>query len=177
MRLARIISGLGIVAAILFSWLFALPLANRFRVYSNRDDYRREVFEVAGAEYDPSEGHGDYWLTGMVAGKEELMAPRVEPGVKISSSVDITSYYPSGTKIEVLYNPQETRTIMQGETLRVLHFKPGFWEEEKRLRHKLMWLVLLPVPLALAVFVTVRKLEARRAKGSAEEEQARVEPK
>ena len=73
-------------------------------------------------------------------------------------------HYPKGTKIEVIYNPNATDMLVQGESLRVLVASSNFWQEEARLRRRLGLRVLVPVPLALAIYLTVRYANRRHAR-------------
>ncbi len=93
---------------------------------------------------------------GNVAGKGERLVPRLPNKSLIGDASALLSIYPRGSKLEVLYNPHETESIIQGETLRVVHRTPGFWSEEERLRKKLAMLVFLPVPLTLGVYAVLR---------------------
>jgi hypothetical protein len=72
--------------------------------------------------------------------------------------------YPKGSQIEVLYNPQATEMIVQSESLRAIQAAPGFWQEEARLRNKLAFRVLVPVPLTAAVYLAIRFSNRRSRK-------------
>lgn len=160
MKSVRIIAGVAVCFAFVFSWLFAFTLFNRLYIYFNRDQYKVESFEVADAVYLPNrsrEGIRSYWLTGTVAGHRERLLPEFPPTFKPTRAEDLLTLFPRGSTIPVLYHPGASETIVQGETLRVFHFTPGFWPREDRLRIKLICWVLLPVPLALALYRYLNK--------------------
>jgi hypothetical protein len=163
LKAARVISGCAVFAAIFFSWLFAFTLSNRLRIHHNRDQYRPAIFTVDDAVYIPARGDDSklYWLTGTVADEAERLVPRLPTEFKLLSAADLLSLYPHGSTIEVLYNPRETETIIQGETLRVLHFTPDFWRREEHYLNKLLCFVLLPLPLALLAYLTFRYFHNR----------------
>jgi hypothetical protein len=92
------------------------------------------------------------------------LVPRLRGAPFPRTADDLLSRYPKGTKIEVFYNPDATDMLVQGESLRVLAATPDFWQEEARLRHRLGLRVLVPVPLALAIYLVVRYVNRRHAK-------------
>jgi hypothetical protein len=163
LRAARFISGVALIVAAFYSSLFSFTYSNRLRIQHNRDQYRPEVFEVRDAVYHPRSGEDSesYWFKGLVAGNEERFIPDFAEGFDVESREDLLSLYPVGTKINVLYNPDETETIIQDETLRVLHDFPGFWEKEDRLRGRLARIVLVPVPVTLCFYLMLRFLHRR----------------
>jgi hypothetical protein len=65
--------------------------------------------------------------------------------------------FPRGSTVPVLYDPGAPEVMIQGESLRVLHFTPSFWRKENRLLVKLLCFVLLPVPLTFALYRYVSK--------------------
>lgn len=163
LRAARFISGVALIAAVFYSSLFSFTYSNRLRIQHNRDQYRHEVFEVRDAVYHPRSGEDSesYWFKGLVAGNQERFIPDFAEGFDVESREDLLSLYPVGSKINVFYNPNETGTIIQDETLRVLHYFPGFWEKEERLRSQLFRIVVIPVPLALCFYLVLRVLHRR----------------
>jgi hypothetical protein len=163
-KAARIISGIAIFPAILFSFLFSLTLSNRIRICHNRDQYHPAVFAVDGAVYHPAghDGFDSYWLTGTVEGKAERFIPRFPQKFRPRSADALLDLHPRGSEIDVLYNPKETESIIQNETLRVVQRTPDFWQEQKRLRNKLLWFVLLPAPLTLAIHLFIRRISVRK---------------
>jgi hypothetical protein len=70
--------------------------------------------------------------------------------------------FPSGTKIDVLYNPDASEMISQGESLRVLEARANLWQEEANSTMRLGVRVLLPVPVTIAIYVFVRVANHRR---------------
>ncbi|HOW66357.1 MAG TPA: hypothetical protein P5186_24870 [Candidatus Paceibacterota bacterium] len=138
---------------------------NRINIYRNREAYKPETFLVSGAEYSHGDEGGDsWWLTGTVAAREERFVPRLRGGSLPRSANDLLERYPKDTRIEVLYNPNVTETLVQGEFLRVLSAIPDYWQEEARLRYRLGVRVLVPVPLTLVVYLAVRFVNRRHAK-------------
>jgi hypothetical protein len=166
MKVARMITGFVAFAAFFISWLFVFTLSNRLRISRNQDQYLPATFAVNGAAYYPAQGKGfdSYWLTGSVAGATERFIPKFLPKFNPESADELLTIYPRGSQIDVLYNAHETETIIQGETLRVLHYTPNFWREQERLRNKLLCFVLLPTPLALGIYITFRHLHMRQLK-------------
>ena len=164
-KIIQSLCGFAVLAAIFFSWLWTLSFVNRVNIYRNREAYKPETFLVSGAEYHRGDEGGDsWWLTGKVASREERFVPRLRDAPSPRSAKDLTARYAKGTKIEVLYNPEATETLVQGESLRVLAATTDFWEEEARLRYRLGLRVLVPVPLALAVYLVVRYVNRRHAR-------------
>lgn len=165
MRIAQFISGWLIFVAILISWCMAFPLSNRVRICFNRAEYRPAVFEVVGADYetgDHSGGAAVYWLTGRVEGRAERLTLRLPSNSEPSSAEDLLARYPRQSKIDVLYNPNETETIVQNESLRVLQWTPDFWQRQERDRNLLLAFVAIPVPLTVGIYLTVRRRYNRR---------------
>lgn len=164
-RVIQRLAGFAVVAALFYSWLFTLSFVNRVTLYLNRESYRPETFLVTGAEYHAGDEGGDsWWLNGMVAGQEERLVPRRRSMTHPHSAAELLVRFPKGTRLDVLYNPKATSMLVQDESLRVVLASPDFWPEEERLRIKLGVRVLLPVPLALAVYVTVRWINRRHAR-------------
>ena len=144
-----------------------MSFVNRFNIYRNREAYKPETFLVSGAEYRRGHKGGDsWWLTGTVASREERFVPRMRGAPSDRSAKDLIARYPKGTTIEVLYNPDATEILVQGESLRVLAATPDFWQQEARLRHRLGLRVLVPVPLALTIYLAVRYVNRRDAPNS-----------
>ena len=151
--------------ALMFSWLWTLTFVNRVNIYRDREKYRPETYLVTGAEFSHDDETGNsWWLTGTVAGREERFIPRLHGPPWPKSSGDLLALYPKGSKVEVFYNQDATETIMQNETLRVLTATPDFWQREAALRHRLALRVLVPVPVALVIYLIVRYLNRRHAK-------------
>ena len=164
-KIIQSLCGFAVLAAIFFSWLWTLSFVNRVNIYRNREAYKPETFLVSGAEYHRGDEGGDsWWLTGTVASHEERFVPRLRGAPLPGSTGELIARYPKGTKIQVLYNPDATETLIQGESLRVLAATPDFWQEEARLRHRLGLRVLVPVPLTLAVYLAVRYFNRRHAR-------------
>lgn len=163
LRMARFASGLGLLGAVFYSLLFSFTYSNRLRIHFHRDQYQHQVFEVRDAVYHPRNGEvsESYWFNGQVAGRQERFIPDFAEGFDVESREDLLFLYPVGTRIDVLYNPNETETIIQNETLRVLHDFPGFWEKEDLLRGRLFRVVVIPVPVALCFYLVFRLLHQR----------------
>lgn len=158
MRRVRIIAGVAVFVAVVFSFLWIFTLFNRLRIYFKRDQYRIENFEVVDTVHlHLRRGLRSHWLTGTVAGRTERLRPELPPKFKTDEPEDLLSLFPRGSTIPVLYDPDAPEMFIQGETLRVLHFTPNFWRDENRLRIKLLCFVLLPVPLTLAFYRYVSK--------------------
>jgi hypothetical protein len=162
MKIARILSGFAVFPAILFSFLFTLTLSNRIRICHNRDQYHPATFAVDSAVYHPAghDGFDSYWLTGTVDGQAERFIPRFPRKFRPRSADSLLDLHPRGSQIDVLYNPGETRSIIQDETLRVKQWTPDFWREQERLRNKLLYFVLLPAPLTVGTYLFIRRLGA-----------------
>jgi hypothetical protein len=164
-KVIQFICGAAVILAFGFSWLFTLTFLNRVTIYHDREKYRPGTYVVTGAEYvHETEGGDTWWLTGTVTAREERFIPRLAGASSPRSAEDLLARYPKGTKIDVLYNPDATDTIMQGETLRVFAATPDFWQNEAKLRHRFGLRVLVPVPVTLAIYLTVRYVNRRHAK-------------
>lgn len=168
-KIIQFVCGFAVFAAIFFSWIWTLTFVNRVNLYLNRDSYHPDTFVVTGAEYHRGEEGGDvWWLNGTVGQHEERLVPRRHGATMPHDENDLLTLYPKGTKVDVLYNPGATETLIQGESLRVLAASPDFWEKEARLRNRLGLLVLLPAPITLAVYLLVRFWNRRHARSPAQ---------
>jgi len=164
-KVIQFLCGLAVFVAFLFSWLWTLTFVNRVAIYRDREKYRPETYLVSRAEYYRDDEDGDsWWLMGTIASREERFVPRLGNTPLPRSAEDLLARYPIGTKIDVLYNPDATETLIQGESLRVLAAAPDFWQREARHRHRLGLRVLVPVPVALAIYLTVRYVNRRHAR-------------
>src|SRR5687768_17346907 len=122
MMKVRIIAGVAVFLACIWSWLFLFPLYNRLRLYFKRDQYRVETFEVTGAVQLPvRKGFRPYWLTGTVKDHAEHLRPELPPTFKPARPEDLLSVYPVGSTVPVLYDPHAPEMLIQGEKLRALH--------------------------------------------------------
>ncbi len=158
--------GVAIFAALMFSWLWTLTFINRITILRHKDHYKPAIFVVTGAEYHRADEGGDsWWLKGDVNGREERLVPRLK--LAPHNAEGFFSQIPRGTRIEVIYDPDATGTLVQGESLRVIEASSDFWQREERLRNRLAAVVLLPGPLALGLYLTVRYLNGRAARVAA----------
>jgi hypothetical protein len=163
LRLLQTLCGIGLVGALMFSWLWAFPFYNRITISRNREQYQSRNFLVRDAVYSTdSESGTSSWLVGTVEGKEERLVPARRGAAAPKSKRELMFKYPVGTNIPVLYNAQATEMLVQGESLRAIESTPDFWEKEDARRHRLAWYVLLPVPLALSLFLGVKLARRRR---------------
>lgn len=166
MNLGRVLQrlcGVAIFAAFMFSWVWALPFYNRVSLYLHRAEYQPASFTVTEAVYSPGDEGGDsYWLEGTVRGRPERLVPTLGAASTPQSAADLAALYPQGTRLEVLYNPNATTSLIQGESLRVLHATPDLWEREDRLRRRLAPYVLVPVPATLTLYLLVWYANRRR---------------
>ncbi len=161
----QFLCGVAVFAAFGFSWLWTLPFVNRVTIHQGREKYRPGTYLVTGAEYHRGdEGDDSWWLTGTIASHEERFIPRVSKGQRPRNQEEVLARFPKGTKIDVFYNPDATEMIVQDETLRVIEATPNFWQEEARRQRSLGQRVLVPVPLALALYLTVRYANRRHAR-------------
>lgn len=153
MNKARLFAGALVFFAVIFSWLWVFPLVNRLSIYFRRDHYQMETFQVGDTVSVASRrGSRGRWLTGTVAGKTERLRPKLPAGFQRGTPNDLLALYPRESIIPVLYDPDAPEILVQGETWRVLHWTPDFWQEEQRLRYKYLCFVLLPVPLTLLFY-------------------------
>ncbi len=161
MSKSRIVAGVAIFVAVIFSWLWVFTLFNRFYLQFNRAQYQVESFLVTDAVYPSSRrGFRSLWLAGTVTGRSERVCPVLPPGVEPGNAEEILTIYPRASSISVLYNPAAPEILIQGETLRVLHFTPDFWSKENRLCVKLLCFVLLPVPITVGIYRYVSRRTA-----------------
>jgi hypothetical protein len=155
--------GIATCLAFGFSWLWALTFYNRLYIYTHKENYKPETFVVSKAVYShDDDGADSYWLTGTVRWREERLVPHL-PGAAIPRTADdLKRKFPKGTKIPVLYNPEATETLHQGESLRVLEYTPDLWEREARIRNRLAIFVLVPGPVMLTVYILIRRSNRRQ---------------
>lgn len=158
MSKVRIVAGVAIFVAVVFSWLWFFTLFPRLYIFFQRDHYRVESFEVTGT-VSPSSRRGfrAHWLAGTVGGRAEKVRPEVPAGFESKRSDDLLALFPLGSTVPVLYRRGAPEIMIQGEALRVFHFTPDFWSRENRLLVKLLCFVLLPVPLTVAFYRYARK--------------------
>ena len=95
-------------------------------------------------------------LVGTVEGRVEDMIPGRE-----RDRQRLSLGYPPGTIVPVLYNPSETKAVIQDETLRVLPYEAGFWENEDAVRRWLIQWALVPFPTALLAYLICRSRHRR----------------
>jgi hypothetical protein len=163
-KIARTIAGFCLFAAFIGTGAMSMSCINRLRIYYQREQYKPAVFFVDDAEFHPSQSAEGptYWLNGTIEGRTERFIPEFPPNFSPTSAKDLLAIYPRAKRIDVLYNPAETETIIQGETLRVLQAKPNFWAEEEQLRNRLLLWVCIPVPATLMIYLVLRFLDGRR---------------
>src|SRR5512133_2066013 len=159
-RLLQGVCGIFVLLAFMFSWLWAFTFINRITLLRHKDHYTPATFVVTGATYSKHDEGGDsWWLDGEVNGRKERLVPYLNKTPQNEAS--LLSDFPEGTHIEVIYDPDATETLVQGESLRVMQASSDFWERERKLRNRVAPVVLLPVPLTLALYITVRFLNRR----------------
>lgn len=146
----RIFSGCLIFLAVVISFIALFPLWNRLCIYFKRDQFRAETFHVTGAMRRSMRAQiKPWWLSGTINGKVESVRPDYPSTVQ--TDADLLALYPPGTTVPVLFDPDAWDALIQGESLRVVHFTPDYWSKEARLRFQLLCLVILPVPLAIGI--------------------------
>lgn len=97
-------------------WLFLVSYVGMVAKIAAWSDYGPAMFVVSGyKDYNARRGARWSYLRGVIAGREEDYNP---PGHL--SLADLQQQYPTGTAIEVLYDPNGSRTFVQGQTLRVI---------------------------------------------------------
>ena len=157
MTKVRIAAGIAVFVAVAVSWMCAVTLYNRLRIYFKRDQYRVEELVVTDVVYRGMRRSSRLpWLTGTIDGLTEQVRPEPPPGFDRSAAEDLLAAFPRGTRLPVLYDPNAPEMLIQGESLRVRHFTPEFWQKEARLRIFFLCLFLLPVPLTVAFYRYVR---------------------
>lgn len=154
--------GIATCLAFGFSWLWTLTFYNRLYINTHKENYQPETFVVSNAEYSHhDEGADSYWLTGTVRSREERLVPHLRGSAIPRTADDLKLNFPKGTKISVLYNPEATETLMQGESLRVIENTPDLWEREAKIRNRLAIFVLVPGPVMLTAYILVRRSNRR----------------
>jgi hypothetical protein len=105
---------------------------------------------ISDIKHEHNRRTGFYWgFTGNIEGqKERYYAPTLvtekEPGL-----LKLRKLFPVGKKMDILYNPKVTETLVQRRTLRVLPYRPDFVSAEI---DRLIWFAkfcLLPLLLAV----------------------------
>jgi hypothetical protein len=161
--IVQTLAGFAVAVAVFYSWLFTLSFGNRIAIQRQRNEYKPAVFVVTGATYDGGGDFGpDWWLTGLVGGRTERLVPDMRQRTRPQSADDLLQHFPTGSQIDVLYNPTATETLWQGESLRVLEAQPDFWQREARSLVGLGLRVLLPVPVTAVIYTMVRYTNHRR---------------
>jgi len=161
-RALQTLCALAVFFAFGFSWLWTFTYVNRVQIHKNKDKYKPETFIVTGAEYvTDSDGDPTWWLNGTIKGRPERFIPDFRGRSRPTNVSDLLGLFPKDSRVNVLYNPEASETIIQGETVRVLENRPHLWEQEDALRRKLAPRVLVPGPVALVLYITVRLLNRR----------------
>lgn len=156
-RVLQGLCGVAVFGAFMVSWLWTLTFWNRVTIHRHREEYRPATFTVTKPVYYPDhdEGGDSYWLEGTVNGQAERLVPWFSDLPRPRSLADLSVLFPPGTNLPVLHNPNATTSLIQGESLRVLHATPDLWEREDRLRRRLAPYVLVPVPATLTLYLLV----------------------
>jgi hypothetical protein len=161
--IVQTLAGFMVFVAVFYSWLFTLSFVNRIVIYLHRDDYKPAVYVVTGANYvNDSEFGPAWWVTGDVGGREERFVPHMSKGTRPGSTEDLLQRFPRGTKIDVIYKPDASDMLSQGESLRVLEARPNLWQEEAKSTWRLGRRVLLPVQITFIIYTLVRVANQRR---------------
>jgi hypothetical protein len=148
-----------ICLAVLLSLIFGMTLWNRIVIEQHRSGYHFSMFKVTGAHFEGYvDGTVDYWLTGTIGGHQEYFFPNFDGKRRPKSSTDLLEVYPKGTAIEVLYNPDLSESLINGETRRVIAAGSVYWEEESSKLRRSIVLTFCPLFVAIGFFLFVRRV-------------------
>lgn len=105
-----------LIPHMLVGWLFLFSYIGMMIKVVSWDDYAPATFVVTSHEETTMRrGHHVTYLRGSIGEHDESYTP---PG--LVSLQDLRQHYPIGTRTEVLYDPDASRTFLQGQTLRVI---------------------------------------------------------
>ena len=146
-------------------YLFAFAFINSIVKIVNSADYSDDIFVVTGAHFRNGNGAGGSrsmthnWLQGNVSGNDELyIDSRISAALSLE---DILRYFPIGSEINILYNKNLTRTVVQGETLRVLPRNYDF-ENDKLFVLAYASVIIFPMMLGISLLVYIRIRAVRK---------------
>src|SRR5690349_17718417 len=100
----------------MMGWLFLIPFLGMLSTVWSRSDFQPATFVVTG-HHETSGRHQGRWpyLQGTVDGHREVHRPS-----GLLSMEELRQAFPMGTQLEVLYHPNASGVMMQGQTLRVI---------------------------------------------------------
>jgi hypothetical protein len=135
------ILGLGVFLSFMWMFVNSVILVASVLVMLNLDGYEKTIFTVESLSYTDDPEDGLRWsLKGDVEGNPARLADYALTEIKnISSLADIKKIsaqklrqkYPTGTKIDVLYNPDVTDTFFQNRSINIILYTPDLGLSEK----------------------------------------------
>ena len=156
LKILRVLVGLTLVLALMFTVAFSGAFYNRVKVQLNRDHFVKTTFVVTGYSKDSHLESESEWLDGTINGKLERFVPDRPKGGWNKSGVSMAKQFPAGTEVAVLFAPNESSNLIQGESPRVRQFSTDFWQREDRFFKGLMFYMVIPLPALYLLYRFIR---------------------
>ena len=162
----RIICGVLLGLSAVWTFLLAFPAYNALQAVRNAGSYHEAEFVVSRLVYyeDPDpEGSDRWWAEGVVDGKSERYSLGGHLPHRPKSARDLSGMVKAGDRFRVLYNPEMTAVMIQGETLRVMPWTATLDADKMRLLRFFVYSSLVPL-IALSTAFVVLSVIARASK-------------
>ena len=139
-------------------FLVGLPIYNTFQKTNHESDYKKAVFKVEKLVYSPGGSHRgktyqtDIYAEGVINGSKEkyILFPELDPDP--TSQEELEKLVKIGQEFDVWYNPNMTRTVIQGENLRVQKYGPDTFKKARKNRISMLKFAITPMVAVLVVF-------------------------
>lgn len=156
-------------------FIVGVPIYGIHQKIKHKDDYKKAVFKVEKLIYRPSYSHrGKTYETriyaeGVINGSKEeyILFPELDPDP--TSQEELEKMVEVGQKFDVWYNPNMTRTVMQGDNLRVQKYSPDTFKKAKRTQIAMLKFAMTPMVAVLMIFAIlfmIRMFKGAMAKDS-----------
>lgn len=153
---------LPLAVIISFGWMLANAInpISAAIVRFNAQGYRQAVFTVEKLHHEDRRRTCLEWgFSGTINGvRERFYAPELAQDA-FMSYLALGKRFPPGTKLDVLYNPDVTRDLFQGRTIRVLPHKLDFVAAEDR---RIFWWFKFCLTPFVLITVIASKLQKRK---------------
>jgi len=160
----RIICGVLLGLSAVWTFLLAFPTYNALKAVRNADGYHEAEFVVSRlVYYEEPDGLDQWWAEGVVDGNNERYSLQGQLPNTPRSIGDLQSMVKAGDRFRVLYNPEMSAVMVQGETLRVMPWTATLRADRMRLLRFFVYSSLVPL-IALSTAFVVLSVIARASK-------------
>lgn len=160
-----------LIIALMPWFIVGLPIYNTFQKTKYETDYKKALFQVESLKYREGGYHrGQRYDTriyaeGNISGSKEEYILFAELDPDPTSQEELEKMVKIGQKFNVWYNPNMTRTIIQGENLRVQKYDPDTFKKVKKVQIQMLEFAITPMVVVLIVFAIlfmIRMLKGTR---------------